>query len=61
MNLGQEYAAVARAFGYSWENMVQIALDGVQASWLPESNKAALRLQIVDAATNLRPEDNSNH
>lgn len=60
LNLGQEYAAVADAFAYTWDNMVRIALDGVQACWLPESDKTALRLQIVDAATTLRPKDNSN-
>ena len=57
MNLGQEYAAVARAFKYTWDDMVQIALDGVQACWLPESDKAALRPRIIEAGTTLRPDD----
>jgi adenosine deaminase len=56
LNLGQEYAAVARAFEYTWDDMVQIACDGVEACWLPESDKAALRLRIIEAGTTLRPD-----
>lgn len=59
MNLGQEYAAVAHAFDYSWDDMVQIALDGVAACWLSESDKATLRLRIIDAEKTLRPGDSS--
>jgi hypothetical protein len=40
--------------------MVQIALDGVEACWLPESDKAALRRRIIEAGTTLRPEDDSH-
>lgn len=46
LDLGQEYAAVAGAFGWSWEEMVAISLDGVEACWLDESEKAGLR-QLV--------------
>ena len=60
LNLGQEYAAVARAFEYTWDDMVQIALDGVEACWLPGSDKDALRLRIIEAGTTLRPDDDSN-
>lgn len=60
LNLGQEYAAVARAFEYTWDDMVQIALDGVEACWLPYSDKDALRLRIIEAGTTLRPDDDSN-
>jgi adenosine deaminase len=60
LNLGQEYAAVARAFDYTWGDMVQIALDGVESCWLPESDKAALRRRIIKAGTTLRPDDDLN-
>ena len=55
MNLGQEYAAVARAFGYDWDQMVAIALDGVEACWLEDVDKAALRDRISRAAADLAP------
>ena len=55
MNLGQEYAAVARAFGYDWDQMVAIALDGVEACWLEDVDKAALRDRISRAAADLTP------
>jgi adenosine deaminase len=60
LNLGKEYAAVAHAFTYTWDDMVQIALDGVEACWLPESDKAALRRRIIEAGTTLRPEDDAH-
>lgn len=56
MDLGQEYDAVARAFGYTWDDMVAIALDGAEACWLPDPEKAALRRRIADAGTALRPD-----
>lgn len=57
LNLGQEYGAVARAFGYGWDEMVQVALDGVEACWLDESEKASLRGRILEGALPLRPSD----
>ena len=56
LNLGQEYGAVARAFGYGWDEMVQVALDGVEACWLDESEKVGLRGLIVDQAALLSPD-----
>jgi adenosine deaminase len=47
LDLGTEYAAVARAFGYGWDEMVQIALDGVEACWLDDGEKDRLRLAIL--------------
>jgi adenosine deaminase len=55
MNLGQEYAAVARAFSYGWDQMVAIALDGVEACWLDDADKAAIRNRIARAAADLTP------
>ena len=58
INLGQEYGAVATAFDYGWDDMVQIALDGVEACWLDESDKAPLRARIVDAGNQPFPGGN---
>lgn len=55
LNLAQEYDAVAQAFGYGWDDMVAIALDGVEACWLDEPDKAALRNRIARAALELAP------
>jgi adenosine deaminase len=50
LDLGQEYRAVAEAFGWGWPEMVTIALDGVDACWLDADDKAALRRRVVVAA-----------
>ena len=48
-----EYRSVAAAFGWGWDEMVAIALDGVDACWLDDTDKAVLRRQIAAAATAL--------
>ena len=50
LDLGYEYRSVAAAFGYGWDEMVAIALDGVEASWLDEVDKVPLRQRIQGAA-----------
>jgi adenosine deaminase len=55
LNLSSEYASVARAFGWDWDQMVQIALDGVEACWLADADKAVLRRRISAAASALDP------
>jgi adenosine deaminase len=55
LDLGKEYALVADAFGYTWDDMVGIALDGVEACWLPESDKTALRQRVVAVGNGARP------
>lgn len=55
LDLGYEYASVADAFGWGWDDMVAIALDGVTACWLDDTGKAALRDQITQASVTLRP------
>ncbi|MGA4508482.1 adenosine deaminase [Propionibacteriaceae bacterium G1746] len=53
LNLGSEYVNVARAFGYGWNEMVTIALDGVRASWLDDSDKASLGQLVQQRAAQL--------
>ena len=36
LDLGREYHSCMEAFGYRWEDMVAIALDGVEATWLDD-------------------------
>ena len=55
LDLGYEYASVAEAFGWGWDDMVAIALDGVDACWLDPDGKTGLRARIAAAATTLRP------
>ena len=52
-DLGDEYAALARAFGYDFDAMVAIAQAGVDATWLSASEKTSVRKQIAEAAVDL--------
>jgi adenosine deaminase len=54
LDLGREYRAVAAAYGYSFDEMVQISLDGVEGSWLDDGERRALRAEIEGAAEALR-------
>ena len=56
LDLTQEYANVASAFGYGWDDLVAIALDGVESSWLGPDERAALTTRITSSALDLRPE-----
>jgi len=55
LDLGYEYRSVAAANGWGWDDMVQVALDGVQATWLDPDDKLALRARVLTAAEELRP------
>jgi adenosine deaminase len=55
LDLATEYAAVQTAYGYSWEEMVSIAVDGVDATWLDDGDRSRLRHRVEAAATQLRP------
>jgi adenosine deaminase len=43
LNPGKEYREVARAQGLDFDDLAAVALDGVEASWLDEGDKRALR------------------
>ncbi|HST64781.1 MAG TPA: adenosine deaminase [Mycobacteriales bacterium] len=55
LDLATEYALVQAAYGYSWDDMVAIALDGVEATWLDADDRRRLADQVQEAATQLRP------
>jgi adenosine deaminase len=42
LDLTEEYRLSAAAFGYEFDEMVDIALDAVRASWLDDSDRSAL-------------------
>ena len=55
LDLATEYAAVQAAYSYGWDEMVAIALDGVEATWLDDDEKARLRDRVRSASAELRP------
>lgn len=56
LDLGQEYRSAMDAFGFTWDDMVQIALDGAEATWLDDGDKRALRGRIGAGAARLGAE-----
>jgi adenosine deaminase len=54
-DLTGEYARVAVDTGASWADMVAIALDAVDASWMGADDRAALRSRLLTASSELAP------
>lgn len=50
LDLGYEYRSVMEAFGYGFQDMVQIAADGIEATWLDDGEKRSLRARLEAAA-----------
>ncbi len=46
LDLGREYRTVAAALGLDLDDMAAISLDGIEASWLDESDRRALRARF---------------
>jgi adenosine deaminase len=55
-DLADEYAAVAGAYGYSLDEMEQISLDGIEASWAPDDEKRTMAAQFLGEFDALRSE-----
>jgi adenosine deaminase len=53
LDLTAEYRSVMAAFDYRWADMVDIALDGVAASWLDRADARDLETRIATAASEL--------
>jgi adenosine deaminase len=53
LDLGREYLSVMRAFAFSWDDMVQISLDGVEATWMDPGEKRALAARVMREAAGL--------
>jgi adenosine deaminase len=54
LDLGREYAAVARAYHWGFDQMVAVSHDGVDATWLDDDAKRTLHAQIEARADELR-------
>ena len=59
LDLGKEYRTVARALGMPWSEVEAVALDGVEATWLDDGDKAALRRSFERDLAAVRPADAS--
>jgi adenosine deaminase len=55
-DIADEYVAVADAFDWSLEEMEQISLDGIEASWLADDEKSAMRRSFLGEFDQLRSE-----
>lgn len=55
-DVADEYAAVAAAYGYSLEEMEQISLDGIEASWMSDDEKASMTTSFCVEFDSLRSE-----
>ncbi len=56
LDLGRESAAVAAAYRWGFDEMVAVAHDGVDATWLDDDAKRALHGDIDGRAADLRSE-----
>ncbi len=48
-DLADEYARVAAEFGYGDDDLFQLSLDAIDASWLDDVEKTALRAEFLSA------------
>lgn len=55
LDLGREYRSVARALAMPWDEVVAVALDGVEASWLDPGEKRELRARFEREIAALTP------
>lgn len=53
LHLGLEYTSVHRAFDFTWDDMVRIAVDGVEATWLDDDAKRTLTSRVEKAGAEL--------
>jgi adenosine deaminase len=51
LDLTQEFRLTADAFGYSWDDLVEFSTNAVEACWLEDDEKRALRQRVVVGAT----------
>ena len=55
LDLGKEYRTVAHALGLPWLEMIAVALDGVDASWLSDDEKRVMRGQFEREIAEIPP------
>ena len=56
LDLGKEYRTVAAAQRMSFDEIAAVALDGVEASWLDDAAKRAMRADFEATLAGLRPD-----
>ena len=59
LDLGKEYRTVARALEMPWSEMEEVALEGVEATWLDDAEKRSLHAQFERELAGIRPFDPS--
>jgi adenosine deaminase len=57
LDLGKEYRTVARALEMPWTEIEEVALDGIEATWLDEAAKRTMRAQFERELDAIRPAD----
>ena len=55
LDLGKEYRTVAEAQGLDFDDLTAVAVDGIEASWLDDVERRALRREFSQALEDLRP------
>jgi adenosine deaminase len=55
LDLGREYRSVAAALEMGWDEMVAVALDGVEATWLDDGEKRELRADFEREIADITP------
>ena len=55
LDLGREYRSVAAALDMPWEEIVAVALDGVEASWLDDGEKREMRAAFEAEIAEIAP------
>jgi len=54
LDLGKEYRTAAAAFGLSFDDVAEIALDGVEAAWLDDDDRRRMRSTFLAEIEALR-------
>jgi len=54
LDLGKEYRSVSQTFGLSFDDVAEIALDGVEAAWLDDGERRQLRSEFLAEIERLR-------
>jgi adenosine deaminase len=55
LDLGIEYRTVAAAQGLSFDELADVALDGIESSWLDDTDRRAMRAGFEATLATLRP------
>ena len=55
LDLGKEYRSVAMALDMPWDEVVAVALDGIEASWLDDGEKRVMRADFQAVIAGIEP------